>query len=177
MREYLSSDFDKYLLDNGILSQLSTLDISQQNDVVERRNQTLLDMVRSMISYSDLPKFLWGYALEIEAYILNSVPTKYVSNTLIELWAGHKPSLQHYRIWRCLAYLLKGNTRKLKTKLFLCYFVGYSKRTKCWLFYDPREHIALVSINTVFLEDDYMMDRKSNDRLMIRSCLILLESH
>ena len=42
-------------------------------------------MVRSMMSYSDLPKFLWGYDLEITAYILKSVPTKSIPNTHVEL--------------------------------------------------------------------------------------------
>ena len=54
--------------------------------------------------------------------------------------------------------MLKENTKKLNTKSKLCYFVGYPKRTKSWLFYDPREHIVLVSTNVIFLEDDYMMN-------------------
>ena len=107
-------------------------------------------MVRFIISYSDLLKFLWGYALKKATYILNLVPTKSVPNTPVELWVGRKPSLQHYRIWGCPAYVLKGKTRKLKTKSELCYFVGYSKRTKVWLFYDPREQIVLVSTNVIF---------------------------
>ena len=65
----------------------------QQNGVAEKKNQTLLDMVRSMMSYSDLPKFLWGYALEIEAYIINSIPSKSIPNTPVELWTERKPSL------------------------------------------------------------------------------------
>ena len=56
-------------------------------------------------------------------------------------------------------YVLKEKTGKLKTKSELCYFMGYSK-----LFYDPREQIVLVSTNAIFLEDDYMMDQKPNDR-------------
>ena len=83
--KYLSDDFNKYLLDNGILSQLSTPGMPQQNGVAKRKNQTLLDMVRSMMSYSDLSKFLWGYALQTMSYILNSFLTKFVLNTLIEL--------------------------------------------------------------------------------------------
>ena len=35
-------------------------------------------------------------------------------------------------------------------------------------FYDPKEHIVLVSNNVVFLEDDYMMDQKHNDRFDFR---------
>ena len=79
------------------------------------------------MNYSDLPKFLCGYALEATAYILNSVPTKSVPNTLVELWAGSKPSLQQNRIWGCSASVLKGKTKKLETKSKLYYFVGYPK--------------------------------------------------
>ena len=84
--------------------------------MVKTRNQTFIDMVRSMICYSDLPKFLWGYALETMTYILNSIPTMSVFNTPVELWARHKPSLRYYRIWGWPAYVLKKKTGKLETK-------------------------------------------------------------
>ncbi|GKF45511.1 retrotransposon protein, putative, ty1-copia subclass, partial [Tanacetum coccineum] len=48
----------------------------QLNSVAERRNKTLLDMVRSMMCRATLPISLWGYALETAAHILNLVPTK-----------------------------------------------------------------------------------------------------
>ncbi|GKB77793.1 zinc finger, CCHC-type containing protein [Tanacetum coccineum] len=44
--------------------------------VSERRNQTLLDMVQSMMNLTTLLKSFWGYALESAARILNMVPTK-----------------------------------------------------------------------------------------------------
>ena len=46
--------------------------------------------------------------------------------------------------------------------------MGYSKGTKSWLFYDPKEHIVLVNTNGVFLEDDYKIDRKPNNRFNLR---------
>jgi hypothetical protein len=49
-----------------------------QNGVAERRNRTLMDMVRSMLSNSDLPLFLWSEALKTSVYILNRVPSKVV---------------------------------------------------------------------------------------------------
>ena len=55
--KYLSNDYDNYLLDNGILSQLSISGMPHQNGVAKKRNRTLLDMVKSMTSYFDLPKF------------------------------------------------------------------------------------------------------------------------
>ena len=55
------------------------------NGVAERRNRTLKDMVRSMISHSNLPISLWGEALKIAVYILNRVPTKANAKTHYEL--------------------------------------------------------------------------------------------
>ena len=53
--EYLSGDYMGYLSENGIQSQLSAPGMPQQNGVAERRNRTLLDMIRSMMSFSGLP--------------------------------------------------------------------------------------------------------------------------
>ena len=53
--EYLLGDFKDYLIQNGIVSQLTAPGTLQQNGVAERRNKTLLEMVRSMMSYSTLP--------------------------------------------------------------------------------------------------------------------------
>ena len=51
--------FARFLMENGIVAQYSTPDEPQQNGVAERRNRTLMDMVRSMMSYSTLPINLW----------------------------------------------------------------------------------------------------------------------
>jgi hypothetical protein len=56
--------FARYLQANGIVAQYSTPGEPQQNGVAERRNRTLMDMVRSMLSYSTLPVNLWMEALK-----------------------------------------------------------------------------------------------------------------
>ncbi|KAK8541028.1 hypothetical protein V6N13_026492 [Hibiscus sabdariffa] len=56
--EYLSQDFDELLKECGIVSQLTPPGTPQWNGVSERRNRTLLDMVRSMMSHTDLPTSL-----------------------------------------------------------------------------------------------------------------------
>ncbi|KAK8705299.1 hypothetical protein V6N13_048903 [Hibiscus sabdariffa] len=76
--EYLSQDFDELLKECGIVSQLTPPGTPQWNGVSERRNRTLLDMVRSMMSHNDLPTSFWGYALETTAFTLNHVPSKSV---------------------------------------------------------------------------------------------------
>ncbi|KAK8539407.1 hypothetical protein V6N12_043033 [Hibiscus sabdariffa] len=83
--EYLSQDFDELLKECGIVSQLTPPGTPQWNGVSERRNRTLLDMVRSMMSHTDLPTSFWGYALETAAFTLNRVPSKSVQKTPHEM--------------------------------------------------------------------------------------------
>ena len=58
--EYLIGDSKDYLIRNGIVSQLTALGTPQQNGVAKRRNRTLLEMVRFMMSYSTLPVSFLG---------------------------------------------------------------------------------------------------------------------
>nr|GEV85253.1 retrotransposon protein, putative, Ty1-copia subclass [Tanacetum cinerariifolium] len=74
--EYMSQEFLDHLKDHGIIAHRTPPYTPQNNRVSERRNRTLLDMVRSMMSQTTLPKSFWDYALETAARILNIVPTK-----------------------------------------------------------------------------------------------------
>ena len=56
--------FTKYLEENGIKAQYSMPGVPQQNGVAERHNRTLMDMLRSMLSYSTLSVELWMEALK-----------------------------------------------------------------------------------------------------------------
>ena len=95
--------FAKFLEECDIVPQYTMPGFPSINGVVERRNRTLKDMVRSMISHFNLPISLWGEALKTAAYILNRVPTKATSKTPYELWTGKKPILKHLHIWGCPA--------------------------------------------------------------------------
>jgi hypothetical protein len=82
----------------------------------ERHNQTLLDMVRSMMSQSELPLSFWGYALETTAFTLNRVPSKSVVKTPYEMWTGKIPILSFLKIWGCEVYIKQLQSDKLTPK-------------------------------------------------------------
>ena len=151
-------DFKVYLKDHGIISQLTPPGTPQHNGVAERRNRTLLDMVRSMMSISKLPISFWGHALETAVYLLNRIPTKSVPNTPYELWTGKKPSLNHIKIWGCPAHVKRFNVDKLGSRTDRCLFVGYPKMTTGFYFYNPNENKVFVSRNATFLEEDYSLN-------------------
>ena len=79
--EYLSYEFCLHLKQCGIVSQLRPPGTPHRNGVSERRNRTLLDMVRSMMSLTDLLLSFGVYALETVAFTLNRAPSKSVETT------------------------------------------------------------------------------------------------
>nr|GEU94104.1 hypothetical protein [Tanacetum cinerariifolium] len=82
--EYMSQEFLDHLKDHRIIALRTPPYTPQHNGVSERRNRTLVDMVRSMMSQITLPKSFWDYSLESAAHILNMVPTKKVEKTPYE---------------------------------------------------------------------------------------------
>jgi hypothetical protein len=67
------------------IRQLTIPNTSQQNGVVERRKQTLLEIVRSMMVQVNLPITFWDDALLTIVYILNRASSKSISSTPYEL--------------------------------------------------------------------------------------------
>ena len=160
--EYLSAEFIDYLRDCGIVSQLSPPRTPQLNGVAERRNRTLLDMVRSMMSRTPLPTSFWGYALDTASHILNRVPTKKVSKTPYEMWKGKPPSLGHIKIWGCEVFVRKESQDKLDDRSEKCRFVGFPPEPSFgYLFYRPKENTVFVARRGTFLEKE-MMDQKDS---------------
>jgi transposase InsO family protein len=116
--------FVRFLRENGIVAQYSTPGEPQQNGVAERHNITLMDMVRSMLSYSNLPLGLWMEALKTAIHILDSVPSKSVTKTPYELWIGRKPTLNYFHIWGCVTPWIWGyKFFSLISIKFRCYFL------------------------------------------------------
>ncbi|KAJ9556430.1 hypothetical protein OSB04_011044 [Centaurea solstitialis] len=162
--EYLSQEFQDHLRSCGIIVQL-TPRTPQHNGVAERRNQTLLDMVRSMMSRTALPISFWGYALETAARVLNLVPTKKVSKTPSEIWSGKVPSLAYLKVWGCEAYVRREAQDKLESRSEMCYFVGYPTNSFGYLFYKPLENKVFVARRAWFFERELISKETSGSQI------------
>ena len=131
----------------------------------ERRNRTLLDMVRSLMSPTDLPFTFWGYSLEIVAFTLNRVPSKAVEKTPYEMCTCKRPSLSFLKIWGYEAYVKRQVSNKLEPKSDKCLFVGNPKETKGYYFYNPIENKVFVARNGVFLESEFISKGTSGSKV------------
>ncbi|XP_024317129.1 uncharacterized protein LOC112271638, partial [Brachypodium distachyon] len=163
--EYLSYEFGTHLRQCGIVSQLTPPGTPQRNGVSERRNRTLLDMVRSMMSLTDLPLSFWGYALETATFTLNRAPSKSVETTPYELWFGKKPKLSFLKVWGCEAYVKRLQPDKLEPKSEKCVFIGYPKETIGYTFYHRSEGKVFVAKTGSFLEKEFLSKEVSGRKV------------
>ncbi|GJT21720.1 retrotransposon protein, putative, ty1-copia subclass [Tanacetum coccineum] len=162
--EYMSQEFLDHLKEHGIIAHRTPPYTPQNNGVSERRNRTLLDMVRSMMSQTTLPKSFWDYALETAARILNMVPSKKVDKTPYEIWHGQAPKLSYLRVWGCEAFVKHDTLTKpdkLDPRSFKCIFIGYPKETMGYSFYSPSENKVFVARNAEFFESK-LLDLKAS---------------
>ncbi|KAL0445497.1 UNVERIFIED_CONTAM: hypothetical protein Slati_1677600 [Sesamum latifolium] len=167
--EYLSGEFIDYLKENGILCQWTPLGTPQLKGVAERRKRTLLDMVRSMMSFTELPPSFWGYVLETAAKLLNIVPSKSVLETSYEIWHDKPASYKYLRVWGSPAYVKRLVGDKLDSGSSLCRFIGYPKETAGYYFYDPAEQKIFILRNAIFLEKVFPSDNRLDEVLIEES--------
>jgi transposase InsO family protein len=73
--EFTSTIFNDFCSSQGVKRQLTAAYTPQQNGVSERKNKTLLNMVRSMLSARDVPKRFWPEAVKWGTYVMNRCPT------------------------------------------------------------------------------------------------------
>nr|GEV03387.1 hypothetical protein [Tanacetum cinerariifolium] len=153
--EYRSQDFLDHLKEHGIITHRTLPYMPQNNGVSERRNRTLLDMVRSMMSQTTLSKSFWDYALETVACILNMVPTKKVDKTPYEIWHGQAPKLSYLKVWDCEEFVKRDTLTKLDKlvpRSFKCIFIRYPKKKMGYSFYSLSENKVFIAWNAEFFD-------------------------
>ncbi|WVZ97328.1 hypothetical protein U9M48_042876 [Paspalum notatum var. saurae] len=138
------------------LARLTAPYTPQQNGVVERRNQTVVAMARSMIKAKGLPGTFWGEAVNTAVYILNRTTTKGTGGkTPYELWNGTTPAVHHLRTFGCVAHVknIGPNVKKLDDRSKPMIFVGYESGSKVYRVYDPSARRLHISRDVIFDEE------------------------
>ncbi|CAL9028826.1 unnamed protein product [Prunus brigantina] len=154
--EYCSKEFDAFCKEKGIKRQLTTAYTPQQNGVSERKNRTILNMVRSLLVKGRIPKKFWPEAVLWSVHILNRSPTFSVKNmTPQEAWSGLKPAVDHFKVFGCIAYahIPDEKRKKLDDKSEKCVFLGVSEVSKAYKLYNPVTKKIVVSRDVIFDED------------------------
>ena len=162
--EYTSNAFKQHLASHGILHQTSCPYTPQQNGVAERKNRHLMEVARSMMFQTNVPKRFWSDAVISACYLINRIPTRVLQDqSPFEVLNKLKPSLSHLRVFGSLCYvLIPGDMRnKLEPKSTKAMFVGYSTTQRGYKCFDPQTRRLLVSRDVKFIETKGYYEERS----------------
>ncbi|KAJ9542258.1 LOW QUALITY PROTEIN: hypothetical protein OSB04_028764 [Centaurea solstitialis] len=153
--EFKNSTLETFFEQKGISQNFSSVRTPQQNGVAERRNRTLIEAARSMLSEANLATQFWAEAVNTACYTQNrSLIVKRFRRTPYELFRNRKPSIEHLHIFGCVCYILnnKDNLGKFDSKSDDGIFLGYSSISKTYRVFNKRRQAIEETIHVKFDE-------------------------
>jgi transposase InsO family protein len=92
--EFKNLQVEEYLEEEGVRHEFSAPYTPQQNGVVERKNRTLIDMVRTMLGEFKMPERFWSEAVNTACHAINRLYLyRLLKKTSYELLTGNKPNV------------------------------------------------------------------------------------
>ncbi|GKA45820.1 retrovirus-related pol polyprotein from transposon TNT 1-94 [Tanacetum coccineum] len=161
--EFKNKTLAKFFDEVGIAQQFFAARTPQQNGVVEIMNQTLVEAARTMLTFANLPLFLWVEAIATTWFTQNrSIIHKYFDKTPYDLINKRNPNIKFFHVFGCRCYLLNDydDVGKLKEKGVIRVFVGYSKESASFKIYNKRTRKIHESVNVNFDEISEMASKQ-----------------
>nr|GFC28080.1 retrovirus-related Pol polyprotein from transposon TNT 1-94 [Tanacetum cinerariifolium] len=149
---------------------MSSVQTPQQNRVVERQNQTLVEAARTMLIFSRAPLFLWGEAIATACLNQNrSIIYRRFNKTPYELINDKKLDISFLHVFGALCYPKndREDIGKLGAKGDIGFFIGYSADSRAYRIYNQRTKKIIETMNVSFDELSAMAfeQRSSKPRL------------
>nr|GFA02019.1 hypothetical protein [Tanacetum cinerariifolium] len=125
--KFLNKTLHAYFASKGINHQTFVARTPKQNGVVERRNRTLVEAARTMLSATKVPLYFWAEAIATTCFTQNhSLVIIRHEKTPYHIINDRKPSVKFFYIFSSLCYIVRDgeNLNKIKEKGDACIFVG-----------------------------------------------------
>jgi hypothetical protein len=136
----------------------TSADCPSQNGQVERYNQTLATITRTLLYGAQLPARYWSVAAVHAVYLMNRRVHSTIHKTPFEAWWGTKPDLSALRLFGSrVSVKVTGKRRaKLDRHDFTGIFVGYTATDDNIRYIDVQTGLVKASHHAVFDEAWYL---------------------
>jgi hypothetical protein len=124
--------------------------------VVEWKNQTIMNMARTLLKEKSLSNIFWAEAVACSVYLLNRSPTTSLKMKVPqEAWSGTKLNVAYLRTFGCITYthIPSELRKKLDDRSDKCIFTGYSETFKAYRLYNTISKKLILSRDVNFLEN------------------------
>nr|GEU59945.1 hypothetical protein [Tanacetum cinerariifolium] len=139
--EFKNKEMNEFCTKKRIRREFGNAITPQQNRVVERRNRTLIEAIRTMLAYAKLPVTFWAEAVNTACYVQNRVlVNKSQNKTSYELFNNRIPDIGFLRPFGCHVMILNtlDHLGKFDAKRDESYFIGYFMSSKAFRVFNKR---------------------------------------
>nr|GEV89136.1 hypothetical protein [Tanacetum cinerariifolium] len=154
--EFKNNDLNEFCGMKGIKREFSVPRTPKQNSIAERKNSTLIEAARTMLTDLLLPIPFWAEAVNTACYVQNRVlMTKPHNQTPYEVLHGRTPSIGFMRLFGCPVTILNtlDSLGKFDEKIDEGFLVGYSVSSKAFRVLNSRTRIVQETLHVNFLEN------------------------
>ncbi|GJT53968.1 putative ribonuclease H-like domain-containing protein [Tanacetum coccineum] len=153
--KFLNKTLHAYFATEGIKHETSVPRTPEQNGIVERRNRTLVEAARTMLSAAKVPLYFWAEAIATACFTQNrSLVIPRHEKTPYHIINGRKLSVKFFHIFGSLCYIVRDgeNLDKMKEKGDACIFVAYSTQSRAYRVFNKRTRVIVETIHVNFDE-------------------------
>ena len=146
-----------FFASKGVEHQTSCIETPEQNGLVERKHQHLLNVARALKFQSNTPLCYWGYCVLQATHLVNITPTPLLNNkTPFEQLFHKTPIYKSVKVFGCLAYVntSEHNRGKFDYRSRKCIHLGNAVHKKGYILLDLSSRKIFVSRNVIFQETE-----------------------